>query len=84
MLDFFIISTRSPKKDVIEIYPKFVVKKSNDLMIRGGDFYAVWVEELGLWSTDEQDALRIIDQELDKYKEENSKKVGQKEVRPSD
>lgn len=74
MLDFFVISTRSPKKDVIEIYPKFIVKKSNDLMIRGGDFYAVWVEELGLWSTDEQDALRIIDQELDKYKEANSKK----------
>ena len=74
MLDFFVISTRSPKKDVIEIYPKFIVKKSNDLMIRGGDFYAVWVEELGLWSTDEEDALRIIDRELDRYKEANSKK----------
>lgn len=77
MLDFFIISTRSPKKDVIEIYPKFIVKKSNDLMIRGGDFYAVWVEELGLWSTDEEDALRIIDRELDKYKEENCKKFNE-------
>ena len=77
MLDFFVISTRSPKKDVIEIYPKFIVKKSNDLMIRGGDFYAVWVEELGLWSTDEQDALRIIDQELDRYKETNSNKFGE-------
>ena len=77
MLDFFIISTRSPKKDVIEIYPKFIVKKSNDLMIRGGDFYAVWVEELGLWSTDEEDALRIIDRELDKYKEANNKKFGE-------
>ena len=40
-------------------------------MIRGGDFYAIWVEERGLWSTDEQDALRLIDQELDKYAEEN-------------
>jgi hypothetical protein len=39
-------------------------------MIRGGDFYAIWVEELGLWSTDEQDALRLIDRELDKYAEE--------------
>ena len=77
MLDFFIISTRSPKKDVIEIYPKFIVKKSNDLMIRGGDFYAVWIEELGLWSTDEQDALRIIDQELDRYKEENRNRFGE-------
>lgn len=77
MLDFFTISTRSPKKDVIEIYPKFIVKKSNDLMIRGGDFYAVWVEELGLWSTDEEDALRIIDRELDRYKEANCKKFNE-------
>ena len=77
MLDFFTISTRSPKKDVIEIYPKFIVKKSNDLMIRGGDFYAVWVEELGLWSTDEEDALRIIDRELDKYKEANRNRFGE-------
>lgn len=42
-------------------------------MIRGGDFYAIWIEELGLWSTDEQDALRLIDRELDKYAEEYKK-----------
>lgn len=67
MLDFLMISTRSPKKGVTEIYPKFIIKKPNDLMIRGGDFYAVWIEENGLWSTDEQDALRMIDEELKEY-----------------
>ena len=68
MLDFLIISTRKNKKDgPIEIYPKFVVKKSNDLMIRGGDFYAVWLEEIGLWSTDEEDVINLVDRELDKY-----------------
>lgn len=71
MLDFLMISTRSTKRGVIEIYPKFIIKKSTDLMIRGGDFYAIWVEEKGSWSTDEQDALRLIDSELDKYSEEN-------------
>ena len=40
-------------------------------MIRGGDFYAIWIEERGLWSTDEQDALQLIDRELDRYAEEN-------------
>ena len=40
-------------------------------MIRGGDFYAIWLEDIGLWSTDEQDALQLIDKELDKYAEEN-------------
>lgn len=74
MLDFLMISTRSTKRGVIEIYPKFIIKKSSDLMIRGGDFYAIWVEERGLWSTDEQDALSIIDKYLDKYAEENKSK----------
>lgn len=71
MFDFLMIATRSKKSGVIEIYPKFVIKKSSDLMIRGGDFYAIWVEERGLWSTDEQDALQLIDKELDKFAEEN-------------
>lgn len=73
MLDFVRISTRSKKQGVVEIYPNFVMKKSSDLMIRGGDFYAVWVEENGLWSTDEQDVIDMIDRELKnftiKYKE---------------
>lgn len=71
MIDFLMISARSTKKGVIEIYPKFIIKRSSDLMIRGGDFYAVWLESKGLWSTDEQDALQLIDGELDKYTEDN-------------
>ena len=71
MLDFLMISTRSTKRGVIEIYPKFRIMNSSDLMIRGGDFYAIWIEERGLWSTDEQDALQLIDRALDKYAEEN-------------
>ena len=74
MLDFFMIATRSVKKGVIDIYPKFIVKKTSDLIIRGGDFYAVWVEEKGLWSTDEEDVVRIIDRELDRYAKENRDK----------
>lgn len=71
MLDFLMISTRSSKKDLTEIYPKFIIKKSTDLMVRGGDFYAIWMEDLGLWSNDEQDALQLIDAELRKYYEEH-------------
>ena len=71
MIDFLMISTRSTKRGIIEIYPKFIVRTSSDLMIRGGDFYAIWIEERGLWSTDEQDALQLIDRELDRYAEEN-------------
>lgn len=71
MIDFLMISTRSTKRGVIEIYPKFIIKKSSDLMIRGGDFYAIWLEDRGLWSTDEGDAIQLIDRELDRYAEEN-------------
>lgn len=65
-------------KKVIEITPKFIVKKSKDLMIRGGSFYAIWDETVGLWSTDEYRAYSLIDQELDKYyKEHKSELIGQ-------
>ena len=68
MVDFLIIATNKTKTGLVEIYPKFrLYPKSSDLMVRGGDFYAIWIEELGLWSTDEQDALRIIDRELDSF-----------------
>ena len=73
MIDFLMISTRSTKRGIIEIYPKFIIRNpSQHLMIRGGDFYAIWVEEKGLWSTSEQDAVDIIDGELDKYAKENA------------
>lgn len=74
MLDFLMIATRPGKGGVIEIYPKFIIKKSSDLMIRGGDFYAIWHEDRSLWSTDEQDAIQLIDRELENYAAENKKK----------
>lgn len=74
MVDFLIISTRTTKHGV-EVYPRFrLYPTSQDLMVRGGDFYAIWDEELGVWSTAEQDALRIIDRELDRYAEEHKHK----------
>lgn len=74
MLDFLRISAKNTKNGV-EISPKFVVKRSNDLMIRGGDFYAIWDEERKMWSTDENDAIRLIDAELQKYKNENYNQI---------
>lgn len=73
-LDFLVISSRPTKRGMIEIYPNFRIMRSNDLMIRGGDFYAIWMEERGLWSTDEQDVIHLIDRELDRYVEENKQR----------
>lgn len=71
MLDFLTIATRTSKNST-EVFPKFILKTSKDLMIRGGDFYAIWDEEQKMWSQDEQDVIRLIDNELNKYVKEHS------------
>ena len=82
MVDFLIISTKQTKNGV-EIFPKFrLYPKSQDLMIRGGDFYAIWREDLGLWSTNEDDALAIIDSELSKAADNYEKKYPDAKVIP--
>lgn len=75
MLDFLRVTASSSKK-TIDIFPKFVIKKSKDLMIRGGDFYAIWIEAEQRWSTDEQDAIRLIDSEVQSYFEEHKSDYG--------
>lgn len=70
MLDFLKVATRIGKRGVTEVYPKFIIKRSTDLMIRGGDFYAIWNDDTKLWSTDEQDAINLIDREVHNYAEE--------------
>ena len=71
MIDFLMISTKMLKNGCMQIYPKFIIKNSSDLMTRGGDFYAIWIEKRGLWSTNEQDAIDLIDAELSKYANEH-------------
>lgn len=51
-------------KGTVDIYPSFIVTSSNDLMTRGGDFYAIWDEEKNAWSTDIFRAQELIDKEL--------------------
>ena len=66
------ISCSSPKKDVLEVYPTFIIKaNSKDLMIRGGDFYAVWNEDTELWSTSEDDVRDQVDKSLKQWVEEH-------------
>ena len=65
MLDFYTIAEDNTKKDSYEVYPNFqVMGHPKDLMIKGKDFYAVWIEEKGLWSTDEDDVIKIVDRDV--------------------
>ena len=63
-MDFYQILTRESKEKGMELYPDFVVGRSQDLMVQGRGFYAIWDEELGLWSRDEYDVQRLVDEDL--------------------
>lgn len=83
MLDFLrVTADKGRKKGTIDIFPIFSIKRSTDLMIRGSDFYAIWLEKENRWSTDEQDAIREIDSEIrdyaDQYKTDDDETVNVK------
>lgn len=70
MLDFYRISYHKRGKigsEYYVVFPDFRVTRFEDLMVRGGAFYAIWNQEVGLWSTDEYDVQRLIDKELYSY-----------------
>lgn len=80
-MDFFTIVEKYGKSGSLEIYPDFRACRSKDLMIRGKAFYAIWDEDKGVWSTDEYDVQRLVDQELDAYKRKLGKKFGEIKVK---
>ena len=64
-MDFLQIYTKEKRSGREEMYPVFIVKRQiEDLMVRGGSFYAIWDEQAGLWSRDEIDAQRLVDEAL--------------------
>lgn len=72
-MDFFRIVERSTKSGAIEIYPDFQTGEVSDLLGRGKSFYAIWDEKKGLWSTNENDVQRLVDEELFNYVEQTKK-----------
>ena len=74
-MDFYQIRVREVK-GMPELYPDFTVGRSKDLMVRGRSFYAIWDEERGLWSQDEYDVQRLVDEDLRRYAEEAEATTG--------
>lgn len=66
MLDFIRVCVKEPrgKSEIYEVYPDFVVAKSNDLMIQGQAFYAFWDAKIGLWSRNDYDVANAVDEIL--------------------
>ena len=70
-MDFFKVCHREKQKNVggerqtvVEIFPAFSVLPSQDLMVRGKEFFAIWDPDIGFWSTDEYRARELIDREV--------------------
>ena len=74
-MDFYQIKERSTRNGTIELFPDFKVCRSKDLMIRGKSFYAVWDQQKGIWSTDEYDIQRLVDEDLLAYREKMVKRT---------
>lgn len=76
--DFVKIAWRmgAKKGSPAEIYPIFIVKKTKDLMIRGSDFYAVWDEDKGSWSTEQDDVTKMVDDAMEAYKAKLGDSIG--------
>lgn len=70
-MDFFRIVVKELKKGGFEARPDFLVKRSKDLMVRAKNFYAIWDEKKGLWSTDEYDVQRIVDESLREFQKQH-------------
>lgn len=71
-MDFYKIRTKEAK-GFDQAYPDWVVDNSQDLMVRGGAFYAVWNDDTKMWSTNEYDVQRIVDDDLNAFVDEASK-----------
>ena len=67
-MDFYRIKDRATKEGPLETYPDFRVVRSKDLMVQGKSFYAIWDEEQELWSQDEYDVQRLVDDHLLRHK----------------
>lgn len=75
-MDFYNIIVKENKNGTLQIRPDWKVGRSKDLMTRTGTFYAVWDEEVGLWSKDIYDVQRLVDADLTKYAKLQQNKTG--------
>lgn len=52
---------------LMEVAPRFVNLDSRDIMLRDGDFVAIWNPKTGLWSRNEFDVIDIVDGDVSDY-----------------
>lgn len=76
MLHFMRTAVLPEKDGVTVVSPMFNYKNTDDILIYGKEFKAIWDEKKGLWSTNEKDVCLICDAELRAKAEEAKKRLG--------
>jgi hypothetical protein len=71
-VDFYRIRVKETK-GIPQAYPDWIVDNFDDLMVRGGSFYAIWDDNIGMWSTNEFDVRRLVDNDLQKFVDDAEK-----------
>lgn len=68
-MDFYEIETAPMRGQagMMEARPNFLYLNSRDIMLRNGNFIAVWNPETGLWSKNENDVINIVDSDVCDY-----------------
>lgn len=71
MLDFMeVIAKKGRGNSDPRAIPNFKLVDTEDLMIKGRQFYAIWDEENELWTKDYARAVELIDKEIQKFADE--------------
>ena len=65
------------KNGIQEVYPDFIVKPSDDLMVKGKSFYAIWDPTINMWTTNEFAVVRLVDSELKDFADKMSGAVAE-------
>ena len=69
-MDFYEIRIKRCKDGHFDIYPEFLNDDSDDLMIRGKDFYAAYDESTGMWMRNPKFVRKVVDRDIyAKYEE---------------
>lgn len=64
-MNFYEVTVSPGKNGTTEVIPNFQVGgRDSDLMVRAKNFYAIWDDEAGIWSTDELDVQKIVDKAI--------------------
>lgn len=82
MFDFLKVLKAQDKKSGRVVYtPTFVIRSTiKDLMVRSGDFYAIFDDSTGLWVTEDSRAIEMIDEQLRQFATEDAGDAMQNEL----